>query len=1132
MERDRLQHRINCLATSRGKYIGDRNGFRHIYLRFAFPFNFSSLYRDHLRALLMISMDGIDVLREAVQCRKNFVRLLSYCLEFVSEFVYTLVFYITQYIYIYKTVQLHSEYRSTYTWHEYTGPHQEHTVVRRAPQPPPSTKQPSAKLQSAKSTEDENSEGPTLEPPLPRRKKCPELAYRTHEFITAADGGGIDAIDSNVVADKVREVTATSALPPSQLSKAISRISTEYRLQFAWPRRPQLTNGETQAPVPAAGVPGGTTGPPRKSLSMGALKQGMVPSGPAPVHKKRPGDFDHKRDGVQASELEPLVGGIGTDMIDGVVPEGDEREEDLSDLKVAFRGKKSGRTVRISDNKVPEKSKARPFPTAEVIELRRLADEYKHRDWGCGLAAEDEASLWKRVSSNHALNALSLARPVHYTPSFSNEKLVFITVVVTVVLTTVVTSVTKEEKEKENTRKVAPITTMPPAGRPSSVQARPIHGIIQDDTKADTDRAIARARKDFLIRHHLDRTTGVGDGALLPSPTREKLEPVIPRRRDDVKEHRDEIQPRTKSSPKNSPRTGRSQSLGPTVTDRRSPKRQPPRAPSVTKDAKEKEKEMKDKDKEHREKSGEPERHPRPSKLIRSGSGCFSRGRPRPTACFAPQEAPASPTSQMYVYCTWPRTPAVPAVSHVTSIRPKELYSSIVLFLVQYVLAFLATTAPPHRPLHHAKPTTTTNTTNITVTTANNISASTAPVKRSPVKYSVHMTVHHPPTSGAAAAARPERGVKDLSQRCRGANDEAQAKLARGHPAAAAAAAGDDPSSKSSLDTRSASNRAATTAAQAMTAEPQVNGDVTGGDSSVASTPPSQTTKVVGPAPVTQASPWLDDEPVVKSPPEPTRVKSPEQMIMRSPEPVNWTVPLDTGKTFTVTQNVREEPLTRPHSEAKTWAPSSVPSAPQSAPPELAAQHKSQHSQHSGYKSPESESVSLGSFSGINGHKDLDSERDSPLPTNAQDTPKDEKEITIVEETKERQSPESIKSMTGTNLRRLEDPTFEIESKKEGGIPVAITTAPVTTTSSTSPAPQSYRVLEAESSAQGTGGSSSSTVGTGSSTGGSTASGYHVLEAPTVVPGSAQRSAATDVLEKARNRFDKFWGKGNNGAEN
>jgi len=47
--------------------------------------------------------------------------------------------------------------------------------------------------------------------------------------------------------------------------------------------------------------------------------------------------------------------------------------------------------------------------------------------------------------------------------------------------------VTKEEKEKENTRKVMPIanmvTAMPPAGRPSSVQARPMYGILQDDTK-------------------------------------------------------------------------------------------------------------------------------------------------------------------------------------------------------------------------------------------------------------------------------------------------------------------------------------------------------------------------------------------------------------------------------------------------------------------------------------------------------------------------------------------------------------------------------------------------------------------------------------------------------------------------
>ncbi|XP_029051959.2 bromodomain-containing protein 4 isoform X2 [Osmia bicornis bicornis] len=963
-------------------------------------------------------------------------------------------------------LQLHSEYRSTYTWHEYTGPHQEHTVVRRAPQPPPtSTKQPSAKLQSAKSTEDENNEGPTLEPPLPRRKKCPELAYKTHEFITAADGGGVDAVDSNVVADKVREVTAQSGLPPSQLSKAISRISTEYRLQFAWPRRPQLMNGETVAPgVPAAGIPAGTTGPPRKSLSMGALKQGIAPTGPAPVHKKRPGDVDHKRDGMQASELEPLVGGTGTDTIDGAVPEGDEREEDVSDLKITFRGKKSGRTVRILDDKVLGKQQEKPFPTSEVIELRRLADEYKHRDWGCGLAAEDEASLWKRVSSNHALNALSLAR-----------------------------SVTKEEKEKENTRKVAPITTtmtMPPAGQPSCEQTRPIHGILQDDSKTDIERvsSLARARKDFLIRHHLDRTTGVGDGALLPSPTREKLEPVIPRRREDAKEHREEIQPKTKSSPKNSPRTGRSQSLGPTVTERRSPKRQPPRAPSVTKEAKEKEKERepKDKEKEHREKSGEPERHPRPTGVSVTGPGHVRWSIREPSAVSSTGSSSSVPPL--------PPPPSGPGPTPFYRRSPQVHRKS-----------FLATTAPPHRPLHHAKPSTT-STSTITTTTSTTVKPS--------VKHSVHTSVHHPPASSAAAAARPDR-VKDIS-RCQQGPHEAQAKTNRDQPAAAAAAAAAADRSKSSSDSRYASNQAnQANAVQPMTAEPQINGDVTGGESSVASTPPSQTQPPAMSA--TAVSPWIDDEPVVKSPPEPTRVKSPEQMIMRSPEPVNWTVPLDTGKTFTVTQNVREEPLTRPHSEAKTWAPSSAPSAPQSAPPELAAQHKSQHSQHSGYKSPESESVSLGSFTGLNGHKDMDSERDSPLPTNVQSasTPvQAEKEAgSVEEESKDQQRSEpSIKPVAGTNLRCLEDPGFEYDRKKDVGAQPT-TTATMTTPSSSTPQP-GYRILEAESpQAAGTTG------------------GYHVLEAPTVVPGSAQRSAASEVLEKARNRFDKFWGKGS-GSEN
>lgn len=113
------------------------------------------------------------------------------------------------------------------------------------------------------------------------------------------------------------------------------------------------------------------------------------------------------------------------------------------------------------------------------------------------------------------------------------------------------------------------------------------------------------------------------------------------------------------------------------------------------------------------------------------------------------------------------------------------------------------------------------------------------------------------------------------------------------------------------------------------------------------------------------------------------------------------------------------------------------------------------------------------------------------------------------------------------NLKYLEDPTSETEKKKDSSLPTTITKMLVTTSSSTSHAPQqSYRILEAESSPQDTGN------GGTTSTGSSTMGGYHVLEAPAIVPDSTQRSAASDVLEKARNRFDKFWGKGNNDTEN
>lgn len=87
-------------------------------------------------------------------------------------------------------------------------------------------------------------------------------------------------------------------------------------------------------------------------------------------------------------------------------------------------------------------------------------------------------------------------------------------------------------------------------------------------------------------------------------------------------------------------------------------------------------------------------------------------------------------------------------------------------------------------------------------------------------------------------------------------------------------------------------------------------------------------------AEVDNSLPVIEQEPLpalIKALPEPTRVKSPEQLVVRSPDPVNWTVPLDTGKTFTVTQNIRGGEGSRPHSELKvsmTVRPLPVPAAP------------------------------------------------------------------------------------------------------------------------------------------------------------------------------------------------------------
>lgn len=104
--------------------------------------------------------------------------------------------------------------------------------------------------------------------------------------------------------------------------------------------------------------------------------------------------------------------------------------------------------------------------------------------------------------------------------------------------------ITKEEKDKENTKKSSPTKTARFPGSAKLVDNRTVtDGNLYGRFKRDT------------FRHHLERTTGPGkiltrslssnpgndflifldveEGALIPSPTREKLMPSIPRSKAD-----------------------------------------------------------------------------------------------------------------------------------------------------------------------------------------------------------------------------------------------------------------------------------------------------------------------------------------------------------------------------------------------------------------------------------------------------------------------------------------------------------------------------------------------------------------------------------------------------------------------
>ncbi|KAM8704491.1 hypothetical protein ACLKA7_009009 [Drosophila subpalustris] len=507
--------------------------------------------------------------------------------------------------------QLHSEYRSTYRWHEFTG-NSRPEVVRRAPAPNPS-----------------QFVGPTNEPPLPRRKKCPELAYKSHEFIIGSEytdarrdasahrsarseergtpsrrskSEGPPVVPNGRAYPAATEIDGTTRKQAGESSglfkKTISKLSTEYRLQFVWPNDRRIKGADSNVTTTARAAAGDY---PRKSISLGAIRSGQMGqptqhshshthqyqtmgAGLPSVHKKR--TTNQKE--ATLHELEPLV----SDTDDRKTH---EKQVHFVERKIATRPfsqtidqerlnhfitKKEnfGFTATVKDDFIHQAASATApghGPVAvmngtapphskpnldlwfkEMIEMRKKAGEYKSRGWGVEIDPElykKQRDLWDQVSKRSSLSALSLASTMHR-------------------------PITKEEKEQENNKKSTPLEKTPQTQKPRVPgQAYLI------DNKDEISALPARFNN---IRHHLERTTGadVEEGALLPSPTREKLMPAITKRESESQRGspKKTALSRHGSPQKGSPQKGspkkvlktRSQSVGPGVAENESPKRQ------------------------------------------------------------------------------------------------------------------------------------------------------------------------------------------------------------------------------------------------------------------------------------------------------------------------------------------------------------------------------------------------------------------------------------------------------------------------------------------------------------------------------------------------------------------------------
>lgn len=214
------------------------------------------------------------------------------------------------------------------------------------------------------------------------------------------------------------------------------RGNTEYQLQFAWPRSKYSADANDEVKPAVSGS--------RRSAFMAAVTQERLP---VPVHKKRFLDAD-KKEG--STELEPLVDEYGEcdnneEKKENRNQNSNKRIEFHSEYKKQFRPFSqydyiAGKFLAKDNNVTPSSNLSSDSWYAEVVELRKKAGEYRHRGWGTELVPQHLAevynkqiALWEHVSRRSSLSALTLATTTQKPRAL-----------------------TKEEKSKENNRKLGP----------------------------------------------------------------------------------------------------------------------------------------------------------------------------------------------------------------------------------------------------------------------------------------------------------------------------------------------------------------------------------------------------------------------------------------------------------------------------------------------------------------------------------------------------------------------------------------------------------------------------------------------------------------------------------------------------